>query len=199
MSPNRVTIGAVLAATYAMTSCLPGRSLLAQSPQKVSVQASAFSTLISANGERAVGGGFEPQLRVNGPLVGATGVVSIGVGGQVTRHNLRDGGLTLLGAFIEPRVAFGNSRLRLPWYWSARVAVLRQQSEAASTTNGFALGIGSGVVKSIGSDDRTNLDLGLGVALQDFADARTSSGRLYRFSGAVGFFARVGVNVGLGR
>lgn len=166
----------------------------AQAQQRVSAQVSAFSTLVTADGERAIGAGVEPQLRINASRIGS-GYLSVGVGGQLTKHYLNNGTLTLKGVLVEPRISFQSDILAIAKYISFRGGLLKQESAAASSTNGYALGVGGGLVKPIRS--RLFLDAGVGAVYQDFDDARTPSGRLYSFSGTMSFVARLGINVGL--
>lgn len=172
--------------------------LHAQSRRPLSLQGSLLSTLVTADGTSAPGLGGEAQLRVNAlGMQQGPGVLSMGGGGQYTAHVFTDGLLTVSGAFIEPRVAWGGAE-REDWfrYAAVRAALLRQSSPAATSTTGFALGAGGGLVHTLGP--RHNLDLGATVLYQQFADALTPSGRTFRFSGAMSFALKVGITIGLG-
>ncbi len=185
--------GVTAAVVGLLCSLAATRALEAQAPQRVSAQFSAFSTLMTANGTRAIGVGVEPQIRVNGPHSGNRGL-SLGVGAQLTQHYFSDGTLTLTGAIVEPRLTYSNTLLSA-WYLAARAGLLKQRSDAASSTSGYAVGIGAGSIRAIGGP---YLDIGLGVVYQDFADARTPTGRVYQFSGTLAFVAKVGISIGIG-
>jgi hypothetical protein len=126
---------------------------------------------MTANGTRAIGVGVEPQIRVNGPHSGNRGL-SLGVGAQLTQHYFSDGTLTLTGAIVEPRLTYSNTLLSA-WYLAAR-AGCRQRSDAASSTSGYAVGIGAEASERLAPRYQTR-------RVSDFADARTPTGRVYQF------------------
>ena len=163
----------------------------------MAIQASAFTTLVTANDANVAGIGIEPQIRLNRiASIGQHGVASVGVGGQYTRHLFQDGTLVASGLFVEPRIAFPARSERLFTYVGARIATLRQSNPTSNSTNGFAVGGGAGLIRAL--NYRTNLDLGLALLYQDFEDGRTPTGRLYRFGGTLGFAAKIGVSIGIG-
>lgn len=166
----------------------------AQSQFRVSAQGSVLSTLVTADGTSAPGVGGEVQLRVNAWQAGS-GVLSIGGGGQYTAHVFSDGTLTVSGAFLEPRFAWGTSDDNWLRYASLRAAVLQQSSPAATSSGGYAVGAGGGLVHALG---RHNLDVGAAVLYQQFGDALTPSGRSFRFRGALSFALKMGITVGFG-
>lgn len=201
----------------------PPSSSFAQSQAPLSVQGSVLSTLVTADGTSALGIGGEVQLRLNvlgmsgGTLAyvpgmrGRPSVLSLGGGAQHTSHVFRDGTLSVSGAFVEPRLAWGpredsvgrdltNVQVQevATWfrYAALRVAVLQQSSPAATSSTGYAVGGGGGLVRTIGS--RRNLDIGAAVLYQRFGDALTPSGRSFRFRGAVSFALKMGITVGFG-
>lgn len=169
----------------------------AQGRQPFAIQASAFGTLVAANDANVAGLGIEPQLRMNRiASVGRSGVASMGIGGQYTRHLFEDGTLVASGLFVEPRIAFPTGSDKLFAYIGGRLATLRQSNPTSNSSSGFAAGGGGGVIRALGY--RTNLDVGFALLYQHFEDARTPSGRLYRFTGTLGFAAKLGVSIGIG-
>lgn len=170
-------------------------SSFAQSQQPFSVQGSVLSTLVTADGTSAPGGGGEVQLRVNAVGMRRTGMLSVGGGGQYTAHVFSDGTLTVSGAFVEPRLAWGTSEDEWLPYTALRAAVLRQSSPAATSSRGYAVGAGGGLIHALG---RHNFDVGAAVLYQQFGDALTPSGRSFRFRGAVSFAFKMGITVGFG-
>jgi hypothetical protein len=169
----------------------------AQSRFPLSVQGSVLSTLVTADGTSAPGVGGEVQLRVNAlGMQRGPGVLSVGGGGQYTAHVFSDGTLTVSGAFLEPRLAWGTSRANWFRYAALRGAVLRQSSPAATSSRGYAVGAGGGLIHTLGF--RHNFDVGAAVLYQQFDDAVTPSGRSFRFRGALSFALKVGLTVGFG-
>jgi hypothetical protein len=179
----------------ALLAAFASGSVQAQSRQRIAVQGSAFTTVVAVDGARVVGVGFEPQLRVNGLGSLDGGALSLGLGAQYTQHTLKDGPLSVVGAFVEPRVSFRTPSARWFAYGSARVAALQSYKADMESTRGFAFGAGGGVIRWL--SPTVNLDLGGSALYQQLNDSRTDTGRLYRFGGGLGFVARVGLNVGL--
>jgi hypothetical protein len=170
----------------------------AQSRQPYGVQLSAFGTGIPVNGGTLGGLGIEGQFRVNRlkNLSIAGGPVSLGLGAQYTTHNSADDySLKVFGMFIEPRLVITVNSLRYRPYLSARLAVLRQSSDFASSSNGTAAGLGAGAVYRLTST--INLDVGAGAVFQRFSDAKTPAGAPFRFGSLLSYAAKIGLNFGL--
>jgi hypothetical protein len=170
----------------------------AQSAQKYGVQASVFTTGIPVNDGTLNGFGIEGQFRLNRlkDIEATGGPLSLGIGGQYTSHSSADDRtLKVSGVFVEPRVVIdkGSAERFFP-YVSARVAALRQSSDFASTTNGFAVGVGGGFGYKLGPS--MNLDVGVAVLQQSFGDATTPSGASFKFGSLISYAAKIGVNLG---
>jgi hypothetical protein len=192
---GRRSIGSAAVAFFALA--ISFGDLFAQSARPFAVQGSILSTLVTADQTSAPGVGGEGQLRVNllGMRTGPS-VLSIGGGGQYSAHIFTDGTLTVRGAFVEPRIAWATSNPAWFRYASLRAALLQQSSPASTSSGGYALGLGGGLVRALGN--RHNLDVGGAVLYQRFDDALTPSGRTFRFAGAVSFALKVGLTVGFG-
>ena len=162
---TRLVLGATLTAVAAGLAS-------AQSAQKVSLQLSVLGTSIgTGNSGSASGVGFEPQLRFNHLARSeGKGTLSLGLGGQWTRHTSGPDELTISGLFLEPRwvppVSFMEGRL-FP-YLSARLALLNQSNNFGSSSGGTAFGGGGGFAFSL--SPRINIDIGGALVSQSFDD-----------------------------
>ena len=186
----------LMRAVAALVCVLCSRSACAQSEQAHSLQASFLVTTIRFNGSNAGGNGFEGQFRFNHTRITERGVLSIGVGGQTTQHELPGSSITIAGAFIEPRFAFAGSSSKFFPYVSARLAVLRQSSPDMNSTYGGAVGAGAGFAYAINT--RTNLDIGAGLLVQTFATTTVSGSiQQYAFKPFPGYAAKAGISLGL--
>ena len=179
-------------------SLVAANSVVAQSSQLVSAQLSVLTTGIVANGGTINGFGIEPQLRVNGKYFSGVGKLSVGLGGQYTSHNASDDvGIRITGAFVEPRLTLAKLVVgRVGPYVAARIAVLHQSNDAASSSNGVAFGGGGGV--AIGVNSRVNLDFGVAGLIENFGESRTLLGRTFIKGSMATYAVKFGVNIGLG-
>jgi len=185
-------------AAFMAASLITADIAVAQSSQRLSAQLSLLATGIVADGGTIGGFGVEPQLRLNGKYYSGVGRLSVGLGAQYTSHNSSDDvGIRIAGAFVEPRLTLAKLSVgRVSPYVAARVAVLHQSNDAASSSNGVALGGGGGV--ALGVSGRINLDFGIAGLLENFGESRTLLGRTY-IKGSMGTYAvKFGVNIGLG-
>ncbi|MEQ1691661.1 MAG: hypothetical protein ABMA00_10265 [Gemmatimonas sp.] len=158
----------------ALTSAARGG---AQSAQKFSFQVAALSTSIitQKNASAAIGFGLEPQLRFNRVATSeAFGALSIGLGGQWTRHSSGPDTLTISGVFFEPRWVPAVSSTRVFPYLSARFALLRQTSNFGTASSGSAFGGGGGL--AIRVHKSVNLDAGVALVRQQFNEALNTRG-----------------------
>jgi hypothetical protein len=177
---------------------LPGPALVhAQSERPYSIQASALATSLKL-GTSGIGGvGFELQGRYT-PL----GKLSYGVGVQYSTHSSFNPGrkvddnLTLSGVFIEPRYAIPLSSATLGVYVAGRLAALRQTNNFASSSSGWALGGGAGLLWHLST--RVDLDAGGAVIRQSLGSVTLNSGGAANFPAFTGYVAKAGVNIGFG-
>jgi len=180
---------------------LPTAAVSAQSGQPYSVQGSAFATTMSV-GEKVVGGmGVEFQLRDNDLVATRRGVLSAGLGVQATSHSRGADRINLRGLFLEPRYTFALRSERWFPYAAARLALLQQDANFATSSSGFGAGLGGGLVYGIAR--RVNLDLGGALLRQSFGDAEYTRagpflGGAVTFPAFTGYALKVGVNIGLG-
>ena len=161
----------------------------AQSAQPYSLQLAALFTSFN-NGGVSVGGiGVEPQFRLNRLYsTDEFGALSLGIGGQFTSHSRGGDNLKISGLFFEPRwVPALKSNTVFP-YLSARLAFLRQTNNfEAPTSSGTGFGAGGGL--AIKLTRTTNLDAGIQLVRQKFAD----------LDGFTTYTAKVGLSVGFPR
>jgi hypothetical protein len=169
--------------------------LAAQSSQAYAVQISAFGTGIVVRDGVLTGYGVEPQFRINHVAEPSAGVLSIGLGGQYTTHKSGDGfTLKVMGAFVEPRLVIRTNQKTVFPYLAARVAIMQQSSDFLSTTSGYAFGGGGGL--AIKLTPSINLDAGVAILYQSFADAKTSTNVVYTFGALASYAAKIGLNIG---
>jgi hypothetical protein len=163
----------------------------AQSARPFSVQASPFWTaqrIIDAN---ASGFGVETQVRYS------RGAASVGVGYQYTNHVAGDEEVKVSGVFAEPRYTLFVGSPRLIPYLAGRAARLRQTNNFASSSNGYAVGGGGGVILTL--SDRVNLDFGAALLRQSMEDATLPNGLRFNFGSFTGYAAKAGLSVSFGR
>lgn len=145
------------------------------------------------------GYGLEPQLRVNGKYFSGVGRVSIGLGGQYTSHkSANDIGITIVGAFVEPRLVIARIATdKVSPYVALRLAALRQSNDVASSSNGFAVGAGGGIAFRL--SERLNLDVGIAGIREKFSESVTTADRPFISGSMSSYAAKVGVNIGFGK
>ena len=173
----------------------------AQSAQPVSIQASVLGTTIGVGTASNTGGvGFEPQFRFNRVARSESmGTVSLGIGGQWTRHTSGPDQLTITGGFVEPRwvppVSFADGRVFV--YLAARLAVLNQSNNFGSSSSGAAYGGGGGL--AIVLNRRLNLDVGAALVQQSFGDFKYTDGSAGSFRTFSAYAVKAGFSYGLGK
>jgi len=173
--------------------------ILAQSAQKYALQLAVLSTSIGVGtGATSTGGiGFEPQIRFN-RLVSREGfAISLGLGGQYTKHSAGGDELNISGVFLEPRFVpvIGSSSI-FP-YLSGRLALLRQSSNFGTNSGGYAFGAGGGIVIKLSKT--VNLDGGAQLVRQKLGDFTFSDGDPGQFNPFTTYAAKVGLNFGFPR
>lgn len=197
----------ISAAAIALVAAMAGPAL-AQSAQKVSIQASALGAALSGDEFEGwgTGSGVEAQIRYN------PSAFSIGVGFQLTRHSLEgfDDNVSLGGGFLEPRYVIPTRSNSVAPYVSLRFSVLREsgslevtQGKVTVAASGLTFNGGGGVLFRLAQ--RVNLDLGVTWGYTNFGDVTTKlNGTVVpAFSGidagsGTNVVMRVGVAVGLG-
>ncbi len=182
----------------AVVFALPAvHSAAAQSSQPVGLQLSVLSTSIVASDGTINGVGLEPQVRFNGKYYSGVGRLSLGIGAQYSKHtSSNDIGITITGAFIEPRLSLAKlSGEKFGPYLAGRVALLRQSNDVATSSSGTAFGGGGGFNYALG--DRVNLDVGVSGLLQNFSESKTTAGRTFINGSMTTYAAKVGVTVGV--
>ena len=181
-------------------------SLRAQSAQKYGFQIAALATSIRAGGSGTNGFGVEPQLRFNQVLpTGTRGMISLGLGAQYTTHSGGGERFTISGVFLEPRwvpalkaASLDAEEPRFIPYVSARLGILRQSSNFASSSSGSAFGAGGGFAIRI--NDVVNLDAGLQIVRQTFGDVVITNGNTRAsFIPFNTYAAKVGLSIGFPR
>ncbi|MCU0634213.1 MAG: hypothetical protein MUE41_05010 [Gemmatimonadaceae bacterium] len=177
----------------------------AQSAQPVSLQLSVLGTAID-NGPTNIGGiGVEPQVRFNWLKSASRGVISVGIGGQWTRHTSGNDEITIAGVFLEPRWVFPVNSERFAPYGALRLGVLQQRSTIdlgrvgvwEGNSIGNALGGGGGFVVRL--TPRVNIDIGGAIVRQQFGELTLPSniGTIYG-DGVLTYAVKAGFTVGLG-
>jgi hypothetical protein len=181
----------------------------AQSAQPISLQVSGLYASLFGEDYEGIGNGFggEAQLRFT------PGALSIGAGGQFTRHGLEtgfegvDGNASFLGAFIEPRLVVAIGSNNFAPYVSTRFSFLRQSLDVSGdvdscsgSNNGVTANAGGGILVRIGS--RMNLDAGATYGYTRFGSGSFTcdsgeEGELSSGSGS-NFVLRLGLAIGLG-
>ena len=176
------------------------RSANAQSAQAYSVQLAALFTSFNSGASNNIrGAGVEPQFRFNRLWQSETaGTVSLGIGGQWTRHTSGPQQLTITGVFAEPRWVWHSPVGGLYPYAAGRLALLRQSSNFGTSSTGSALGAGGGFAYPI--TQRVNLDAGVAFVRQKFGDFRLTDGnREESFNAFNTYAAKIGFSFGLPR
>ncbi|MCU0634530.1 MAG: hypothetical protein MUE41_06625 [Gemmatimonadaceae bacterium] len=177
----------------------------AQSAQPVSVQLSVLGTAID-NGPTNIGGiGVEPQVRFNWLKSATRGVISVGVGGQWTRHTSGPDAITITGVFLEPRWVFPVNSERFAPYGALRLGLLQQASSIdlgrvgtwEGNSWGSAVGGGGGFVVRI--TPKVNFDVGGAIVRQQFGELNLPQnlGTIYG-NGFLTYAVKAGFTVGLG-
>lgn len=198
--PGKAVFGRLVCGA-ALTSLAAGIAP-AQSAQKVSLQLSVLGTSIGTGNNGSTGGiGVEPQLRFNRLARSENmGTLSLGVGGQWTRHTAASDELTIGGLFLEPRwvppVSFAEGRL-FP-YLAARLAWLKQSNNFGTSSSGTAFGGGGGL--SFVLTPRVNIDFGAALVSQSFDDFTYSNdGSTGKFRTFTSYAIKFGFSYGLGQ
>lgn len=177
----------------------------AQSAQRISLQVSGLYASLFGEDYEGIGNGFggEAQLRFT------PGALSIGVGGQYTRHGIDDfdGNASFLGGFIEPRFVIATGSNNFAPYVSTRFSFLRQSLDVSSefnacsgSNNGVTANAGGGVLVRLSS--RMNLDAGATYGYTWFGSGTFTcdsgdEGELSSGSGS-NVVVRLGLAIGLG-
>jgi len=179
----------LLAATVAIPAA-------AQSRQTVSAQGSGLYTVQRFGAAGAVGGlGVEVQGRATRDRW------SVGLGYQHSHHSSGGSSMTLMGVFLEPRLAVDVGSDRVAPYLAGRAALLRQNSQFVSvgkfSTTGNAFGFGAGLIA--GLSQSINFDAGGALLRQSFRSRQLPNGAHIRFEPFYGFVVKAGISVGLGR
>lgn len=194
IQPMRIMISR-LPIVAAMALLLAPAGLHAQSPSKVFVQLSAFSTGIMATDVTIGGVGFEGQLRSRTKYVPSVGLISIGVGGQFASHaTSNDIGISIIGAFVEPRLLFPIGTGGFGPYISGRVALMRQTNDIATATTGPAFGGGVGVEFALRPS--VTLDVGASALMQSFGESSAPSGRVFMSGSLTSYAIKAGLRFG---
>lgn len=177
-----------LATTVVMAGLLLAPELHAQTAQRFSIQISALGVRLTGqpNEEIAFGGGGELQVRWN------PSAFSIGIGGQTTRHELRDGNVTITfkGGFLEPRYIVTTFGDVVAAYVSGRLMTLDATFDILGnqrSVEGFAVSGGGGLL--IRLSDRLNGELGVTVG-KEYYDGNAADGATV--------VSRLGLAIGLG-
>lgn len=197
-SQAAVAIGIMCGVSFAV---MDGHVAHAQSAQPVSIQASVLGTTIGVGTSSSTGGvGFEPQFRFNRIARSESmGTVSLGIGGQWTRHASGSDELTIAGGFVEPRwvppVSFADGRVFV--YVAVRIAALNQSNNFGSSSSGAAFGGGGGL--AIVLNRQLNLDLGAALVQQSFGDFKYTDGSAGSFRTFSAYAVKAGFSYGLGK
>ena len=197
---GRATIGRIV--SCAVLTALAAGLASAQSAQKVSLQLSVLGTSIGTGTSGSASGvGLEPQLRFNHLARSeSSGTLSLGIGGQWTKHTSGGDELTIAGLFLEPRwvppVSFAEGRL-FP-YLSVRLAFLNQSNNFGTSSGGTAFGGGGGFAFVLGP--RINLDIGGAIVSQSFDDFKyNDDGTTGAFRTFTSYAIKAGLSYGLGK
>lgn len=177
----------------------PAREVNAQGAQKFGAQVSVLSTSIEAsNGSQSAGAGIEAQLRINHLYRSSgSGVVSVGVGGQITSHVSGVDEITIAGVFVEPRWVPPLPFERVFPYVAVRVALLNQSNNFGTSSSGAAFGGGGGIAFVVNSF--INVDAGVAIVRQSFGDiqfTRTGLSGPGSFDPFTTYAAKIGVSFG---
>jgi len=202
-------------ATAAGAVAVSAGDVTAQSAQPISLQVSGLYASLFGDDYEGIGKGLggEAQLRFT------PGALSVGVGGQYTRHDFTvtvpsvgdfDGNLSLAGAFIEPRFVIATGSNLVAPYISARLSLLHQGisvdfpacGEVSGSATGTTVNGGGGLLVRLTS--RMNLDAGATYGYTQFGEATIKCestgeelGELAKGSGT-NIVVRIGLAIGLG-
>ena len=193
-----ITVGILCVVSFTAINVHVAR---AQSAQPVSIQVSVLGTTIGVGTSSNTGGiGIEPQFRFNRVARSESmGTVSLGIGGQWTRHASGPDELTIAGGFVEPRwvppVSFADGRVFV--YLAARLAVLNQSNNFGSSSSGAAYGGGGGL--AIVLNRQLNLDLGAALVRQSFSDFKYTDGSAGSFRTFSAYAVKAGFSYGIGK
>jgi hypothetical protein len=182
--------------------------LTAQSAQPISLQVSGiYASLFGEAYEGLKNGiGGEAQLRFT------PGALSIGAGGQYTRHEIEDASInvSLAGVFLEPRFVVATGSNYFAPYLSARFSLLRQSvdfddpdcGQIEGSTTGATVNGGGGVLVRLSS--RLNLDAGATYGYTRFGEGTIScqaTGEQVDIPSGTGsnVIVRLGLAIGIGR
>ncbi len=200
MVPGKAIFGRLM--TGAVLTSLVAGLASAQSAQKVSLQLSVLGTSIGTGTDASTAGvGIEPQLRFNRLARSESmGTLSLGLGGQWSRHTSGPDELTISGVFLEPRwvppVSFAEGRV-FP-YLAARFALLNQSNNFGTSSSGTAFGGGGGLAIVI--SPRVNIDFGAALISQSFDDFTYSDdGSTGQFRTFTSYAIKAGLSYGLGK
>lgn len=188
-------IALVACSTLSMSSALG-----AQSAQKYAVQIAVLSTNIGYGSSAVTAGGFgiEPQLRFNRLWASETaGAISLGIGGQWTKHSSGPDNLTIAGPFLEPRWVPALSSTRFYPYLSGRLGYLQQSNNFGSSSTGPGYGGGAGL--AIRLNRVTNIDAGVALVRQSFGDFEYDDGSIGSFKSFTTYAAKIGLSWGFPR
>lgn len=183
----------------AFAATIGARSINAQSAQPYSVQLAVLFTSFNGASGNINGAGVEPQFRLNRLWQSeTTGSVSLGIGGQWTKHTSGVQQLTISGVFAEPRWVLPSPVGGLYPYAAGRLAFLRQSSNFGTSSTGSAIGAGGGFAYPLSS--RVNLDAGLAFVRQKFGDfLLTGSNQKGSFNAFNTYAAKIGFSFGFPR
>jgi hypothetical protein len=163
---------------------------------RVSIQvAIAKSSFVASNA--SVGGlGGDVQLRFKGKYFSHLGVVSVGVGAQLsTFSGDNDVGITTVGGFLEPRLLFAIGDGQFGPYVGARVGYSQQSNTVAASSGGLDLGAVGGVEVLL--NRRVTLDAGVSAIAQSFQASSTPAGIAFLTGSTMQYAVRAGLRFGL--
>ena len=161
----------------------------AQAAQSWSLLGSPFFTVQQFPNETVRGTGGEAQLRYSFPGT------SVGLGVQYSKHSLSSDQMKITGVFFEPRYAPDIGSESLVPYIAARLATLRQTCNFGSSSTGYAVGLGAGVMIKL--TRAVNLDLGGAVVRQSLGDITLQDGSDAPLQSFFGYVAKAGLSIGL--
>ena len=187
----KVSLGLILPALLLLPT-----SSAAQSAQKYSVQGSVLGSFPGGDlGAVKAGVGYELQIRWN------PGAFSFGVGIEQTFHDLddpTDRNVRLTGGFFEPRYVIDTGSDKAVPYLAGRFAssqLFVEEFGASSTTFGYTINGGGGVLVRLGP--AMNLDLGVTLGWKDLGETDVA-GTLVDFGTGTNLIIRAGLAFGFG-
>lgn len=202
--PHRRTVLAAALLVAIGATAGPSGVLTAQSAQRWSAQGSLLSVVPSGEAYEGLASG----LGVEGQLRYTPSAFSIGIGYQLSSHDLTfpDASretVTLAGIFAEPRYVVDVGSATYAPYLAARVALLTQSLEfdgLEASASGTQFNIGGGLLFRL--TPRVNLDLGATYGAINFDDVTVSfDGQSATVDGSSGsgrnLVLRAGFTVGL--